>query len=141
MEEALAVQEAARRAMAGKTTQSDVAHASAEVPHRQEEAPRHDEHAEADAAPEQREEQPAAAPAADEPERPHVGLAEVTELPEVSCAPRAPAAVANAQRLHHRVIDLRRRRGPSLVAPAINDVWLAPSHSSRLVGSSVTFWC
>ena len=80
MEEALAAQEAARRALAGKASQAAAADATASDPHRHTEVHRADEHADGSAEPEQPEEQPAAS----EPERPHVGLAEVTELPEVS---------------------------------------------------------
>ena len=88
MEEALAVQEAARRAMAGEAAQAATAHASADEPHRALEAQHRDEHAEADAGLEAKtQEQPATGPAAAEPERPHVGLAEIAELPEVSPCP------------------------------------------------------
>ena len=84
VEEALAVQEAARRAMAGKSTQSATAHAGADDSHRADDVQRRDEHAEAEAETEHAQERPAPGPTAAEPERPHVGLAEVTELPEVS---------------------------------------------------------
>jgi len=87
VEEALAVQEAARRAMAGDFTQATTVHASAEEPHHEQEAQAHlDERVEADARPEPNtQEQSVAEPAAAaEPERPHVGLAEITELPEAS---------------------------------------------------------
>ena len=65
MEEALAAQEAARRALAGKASQAAAADATASDPHRHTEVHRADEHADGSAEPEQPEEQPAAS----EPER------------------------------------------------------------------------
>ena len=82
VEEALAAQEAARRAMAGGPSPPATADAGVGESQRPKEVRHADEDAEADS--EQPNGQPAAAAAGHEPDRPHVGLAEVTELPEVS---------------------------------------------------------
>ncbi len=123
MEEALAVQEAVRRAMAGEAAQATAAHASADSEsHREQEAQHRDEHAEADAGPEQTQEEPAA-PVAAEPERPHVGLAEITELPEASpipclqCLPGLRHSIAGLS-----VYPSTMQRSPSAVESTIDYV-------------------